>query len=199
MKRALFILLGILFFANTQAQHPFIEEFKAEQIAGGVFLQWTLKAGSICKGIQIEREKEKSGEYIEIGAIEGVCGDVSEPVSYTFLDTSPLLGETNTYRLGLGGFGSTGSIQLFAHDFAQEEYALIQDISGQYISLLPRRPVNGRTFIIYSIDGREQAMDILQASEETQVDISNLNLGIYVIQVLDGDSSVFSSVFLKWQ
>jgi hypothetical protein len=199
MKRSLIFLLGILLCAFTQAQHPFIDEFKAEQIAGGVFLQWTLKAGSICKGIQIEREKETSGEFVQIGAIEGVCGDVAEPVSYSFLDTSPQLGETNTYRLGLGGFGSTGIIQIFAHDFAQKEYALIQDISGQYISLLPRRPASGRTFIIYSIDGREQAMDFLQTLEETQVDISNLTLGIYVIQVLDGESSVFSSVFLKWQ
>ncbi|MDA0714697.1 MAG: hypothetical protein O2867_03605 [Bacteroidetes bacterium] len=198
MKSAIILLFALLTIVNGQAQHPFIEHFGAEQVAGGIFLRWTLKAGSICKGIQIERELINSGEFQEVGDIEGVCGDTFEPVSYTFLDTSPRLGETNTYRLGLGGFGSTGTIDLFAHDFANEGYALIQDLNGEWIRLLPKRAESGRLFIIYTLEGKEQLTEVLSGEEETQVDISGFSKGMYVIQVLDGDSSVFSSVFLRW-
>ena len=78
MTRLISFIGAMAVLTLVPAQHPFIEDFQVSQISGGVFVQWTLKQGSICQGIQIERRSGQEPTYTEVGNIEGVCGNVTQ-------------------------------------------------------------------------------------------------------------------------
>ena len=180
------------------AQHPFIEDFQVSQISGGVFVQWTLKQGSICQGIQIERRSGQEPTYTEVGNIEGVCGNVTEPESFSFLDTRPSFGEENHYRLVLGGNGATEDRTLFVHDYQNQEYVVLQDPYQQFIRLLPRRAGTGdRYYHIYSAMGAEFGQGALVKNTVTSISTAALAPGVYLIQVIETGEVIFSSSFLK--
>jgi len=189
----LFILLTL----TVQAQHPFIDEFKVEQVAGGVFISWTLKQGSICQGIQIERRMGSSLDYIEIGEIKGVCGNVAEPVSFTFVDSQAESGSLNHYRLVLGFDGFTEEKSLFVHDFDRKEYVLLQGMDDTQIHLLPRRSGNGeRAYHIFDLNGKTLEEGEVISSVETKIYLAGREKGVYILQVTEAGLMVFSQSFL---
>lgn len=81
-----------------------LEDFAVDLNQGKVLLAWTIKSGSVCNGIQIYRSSgEDSINFELIEDIQGACGDLSSPVSYTFTDDNPLQNQFNYYKLLLGG------------------------------------------------------------------------------------------------
>jgi hypothetical protein len=83
-----------------------LDEFSIDVTQGQVLLAWTIKSGSLCNGIQIYRSID-SLNFSEIKNIDGICGDLSSPVYYTYTDQNPIQNETNYYKLALGGEGES--------------------------------------------------------------------------------------------
>ena len=99
-------LFSILFiFAVTLITgQTMLEDFALDLNQGKVLLAWTIKTGSVCNGIQIYRSSSEDSVNFElIEDIQGACGDLSSPVSYTFTDDNPLQNQFNYYKLLLGG------------------------------------------------------------------------------------------------
>ncbi|MDC0644448.1 T9SS type A sorting domain-containing protein [Crocinitomicaceae bacterium] len=81
-----------------------LSDFDIDVNQGKVLLSWTIKSGSTCNGIQIYRSTfNDSTGFDIIEDIQGVCGDLSAPVTYTYTDQSPTLNTVNYYKLHLGG------------------------------------------------------------------------------------------------
>ena len=81
-----------------------LSDFDIDLNQGKVLLAWTIKSGNICNGIEIYRSTfNDSVGFAIIEEIQGVCGDLSAPVAYTFTDQSPVLNTVNYYKLHLGG------------------------------------------------------------------------------------------------
>jgi hypothetical protein len=81
-----------------------LSDFDIDLNQGKVLLAWTIKSGNICNGIEIYRSTFNDSVGFEIiEEIQGVCGDLSAPVAYTFTDQSPVLNTVNYYKLHLGG------------------------------------------------------------------------------------------------
>ena len=102
MKKGLSILF--VFIATMVSSQTILDDFALDLNQGKVLLAWTIKSGSVCNGIQIYRSTiEDSLNFELIKDIQGVCGDLSSPVAYTFTDENPLQNQVNYYKLLLGG------------------------------------------------------------------------------------------------
>ena len=102
MKKGLSILF--VFIATMVSSQTILDDFALDLNQGKVLLAWIIKSGSVCNGIQIYRSTiEDSLNFELIEDIQGVCGDLSSPVTYTFTDENPLQNQVNYYKLLLGG------------------------------------------------------------------------------------------------
>ncbi|OUT69083.1 MAG: hypothetical protein CBB76_08565 [Crocinitomicaceae bacterium TMED16] len=102
MKKGLSILF--VFIATMVSSQTILDDFALDLNQGKVLLAWTIKSGSVCNGIQIYRSTiEDSINFELIEDIQGVCGDLSSPVAYTFTDENPVQNQVNYYKLLLGG------------------------------------------------------------------------------------------------
>ena len=102
MKKGLSVLF--IFIATMVSSQTILDDFALDLNQGKVLLAWTIKSGSVCNGIQIYRSS--TGDSVNFDLIEdiqGVCGDLSSPVAYTFTDEDPMPNQVNYYKLLLGG------------------------------------------------------------------------------------------------
>lgn len=80
-----------------------LDDFAIDLNQGKVLLAWTIKSGNVCNGIQIYRSSNEDSVNFElIEDIQGVCGDLSSAVTYTFTDETPIPNKVNYYKLLLG-------------------------------------------------------------------------------------------------
>jgi hypothetical protein len=102
--KVLFFLIAVLFASNqvSAQDQPVLGKFFITKVGNDVYLNWTINAGSICSGIEIERSTD-SLAFANIGNIAGTCGSISEAVSYDFTDKAPVTNKRNYYRLIFGG------------------------------------------------------------------------------------------------
>ena len=102
MKKALSVLF--IFIATMVSSQTILDDFALDLNQGKVLLAWTIKSGSVCNGIQIYRSSTADSVNFDlIEDIQGVCGDLSSPVAYTFTDEDPMPNQVNYYKLLLGG------------------------------------------------------------------------------------------------
>ena len=100
-KQILTLLFSVLY--GMSLCQSILDDFSLDLNQGKVLLAWTIKSGSVCNGIQIYRSLIDSVDFVLIEDIQGVCGDLSSPVAYTFTDETPLPNQVNYYKLLLGG------------------------------------------------------------------------------------------------
>jgi len=102
--KELYFLITVLFATNQMLaqDQPILGKFLITKVGNDVYLNWTINAGSICSGIEIERSTD-SIVFENIGNIAGTCGSISEAVSYNFTDKAPITNKRNYYRLIFGG------------------------------------------------------------------------------------------------
>ena len=102
MKKLFSVLF--IFAVNLIGSQTILDDFALDFNQGKVLLAWTIKSGSVCNGIQIYRSSTVDSVNFElIEDIQGVCGDLSSPVAYTFTDEDPMPNQVNYYKLLLGG------------------------------------------------------------------------------------------------
>jgi hypothetical protein len=120
MKPVICVIIGFLLLAgrhDMSAQgNPALERFSATESDGVVYLSWTMLTGFTCSGIQVFRSTD-SVAFARIGIIPGICGSVSEALSYTYADPDPVRNQVNYYRLELGPYGLSpmASIEVIDH------------------------------------------------------------------------------------
>ncbi len=186
----------LLTVGHVHAQHPFLSTFTASAVTDGVFLEWTLKEGSTCLGIIIERADEH-GQFHEIGQIDEVCGSIIEPVDYDFLDEDPLTGSINDYRLILGLDGTTDvvSVEYFNVDVSGFSVTM-HEASGtlNIFSLEPLTVKNG--LLIYDVNGKEIERFSF-GSGASSVDVSGLNAGLFFIAITEDDEIIHVARIVK--
>ena len=85
-----------------------LSRFTASESAGRVDVVWTMRAGNLCLGIDVERTTDTVNGSIEtVHRIAGECGDERVDVTYRFADFDADEGVVNYYRLILGAVPTT--------------------------------------------------------------------------------------------
>ena len=128
------LLTLICYHARSQS---ILADFNIDLSNGKVLLAWTIKSGSTCNGMQIFRSQD-SIEYELIEDIQGVCGDLSSPVSYTFTDSEPELNATNFYKISFGGTQESNVLSIEVFNILSNSYLLkpnpVRGISDLYFN-----------------------------------------------------------------
>ena len=170
---SLFIVLGL----NLEGQ-TILGDFDIDQSNGKVLLAWTIKSGSVCNGMQIFRSKD-SIDFVLIEDIQGVCGSLSSPVSYTYTDQTPILNNYNYYKINFGGLEESGILGI----------EVINILSNSY--LLKPNPITGASDLYFENDNQNDVVlkvfddfgDVIYL-EETQtnkfiLDSTSFSSGMY--------------------
>lgn len=168
-------LIAFGYNANTQT---ILGDFDIDQSNGKVLLAWTIKSGSVCNGMQIFRSKD-SVNFVLIEDIQGVCGDLSSSVSYTYTDQTPILNNYNYYKINFGGLEDSNILGI----------EVINILSNSY--LLKPNPVTGASDLYFENDNQSEVVlkvfddfgDVIYI-EETQankftLDSTSFSSGIY--------------------
>lgn len=103
----IYLLFAVPVFCMGQGEEM-LSRFSAAENAGRVDVVWTMRAGNLCLGIDVERTTDTiNGEFETVHSIAGECGDERVDVTYRFADLEPVAGRTNYYRLVLGAVPTT--------------------------------------------------------------------------------------------
>ena len=191
--------LSIIIFASLfnyqiafSQDNSILDNFSVSESNGNVFLNWVIKSGSTCNGIQIFRSTDKV-TFRQVGEIVGVCGSLSTPVSYNFTDEHPVINKINHYRLGLGGNGSSSILSVE-----------IIDIGNGGFQIRPN-PANAITRIIFDNNKNELCQLSLYSltggihftfsSKEDFFDFNAVNLrpGLYFFSISSANNSLKAS------
>lgn len=177
MLKYLFISFLIAFGYNANTQ-TILGDFDIDQSNGKVLLAWTIKSGSVCNGMQIFRSKD-SVDFVLIEDIQGVCGDLSSSVSYTYTDQTPILNNYNYYKINFGGLEDSNILGI----------EVINILSNSY--LLKPNPVTGASDLYFENDNQSEVVlkvfddfgDVIYL-EETQankftLDSTSFSSGMY--------------------
>ena len=127
---------------NSKSQ-GILADFNIDISGGQVLLAWTIKSGSTCNGMQIYRSQD-SIEYELIEDIQGVCGDLSSPVSYTFTDSEPEPNTTNYYKISFGGTQESNVLSIDVYNILNNSY------------LLKPNPVTGISDLYFNNDNQNE-------------------------------------------
>ena len=174
MLKCLFLLL-LVSFGFTAKSQSILSDFDIDLSEGKVLVAWTIKSGNVCNGMQILRSKD-SISFVLIEDIQGVCGNLSSSVSYTFTDQTPILNTTNYYKINFGG-------QQESHVLGIE---VVNVINNSY--LLKPNPVSGASDLYFQNDNQNEM--VLKVFD----DFGDV---IYLVQTYSNkfvlDSTAFSS------
>lgn len=103
----LFLLLTLPLIVYGQGEEM-LSRFSAVENSGRVDVVWTMRAGNICLGIDVERTTDTVNEPPQtIYSIPGECGDERVDVTFRHADLQPVEGRASYYRLVLGAVPTT--------------------------------------------------------------------------------------------
>lgn len=117
-----FIFLSIFYLRGQNDEHPFLSFFKVDVVNDHVLIDFEMKSGATCFGINLYRS-EDSVIFKKIDEIPGVCGSPDEPIRYSFADNNPPKNKLIYYQLEFGADGvssiqSVEVIELLADNYA---------------------------------------------------------------------------------
>ncbi len=170
---SVFVLIGLNSWSQT-----LLADFDIDVSDGKVLLAWTINSGSTCNGMQIYRSKD-SINFTLIKDIQGVCGNLSSPVSYTYTDQTPILNAINYYRINFGGQEDSPILGV----------EVINVLSNSY--LLRPNPVTGAANLYFENDNQNEVVlkvfddfgDVIYleqtSSNKFVLDSTNFSSGMY--------------------
>lgn len=168
-------------------RNPILDNFSVFENNGKVFLNWTIKSGSTCRGIQIFRSSDNIN-FKQIGEIIGVCGSISEPITFNFNDEHPEINSFNSYRLELGGNGTSEVLSLEIIDIANGGYQIrpnpVSTIAKIYFNNNKKEP---HQFVLYNLKGI--SVTTLSSNEDFfDFNANNLSSGLYFFSISNANN-----------
>ena len=163
--------------------------FTGKNREGKNILQWT--TASELNNEYFTLEKSSNDQRFEsIGTIKG-AGNSTQIESYSFTDSKPLLG-TNYYRLKQTDFnGETTNSKIIAlHNQPDKNIELLisPNPANNFINVLYQNPNENDEINIHNILGKI----VIKSTGLNKVDVSELENGIYNVQVITNDENILN-------
>lgn len=186
----IFALLILIFGMNAaysqdgKGSHPILDDFGITLDNNRIIIHWTIKAGRSCNGTGIYRSTDDFN-WMLIGSIDGICGNNDEPVSYVFVDESPVFGAWNYYRLELGLEGFSGSVSIYLQ--LLEDKLIIKGgnpWSGNLQILINDDSSRCYKLMLHDVEGRN-IQDLKTYSKNVILPETPLAQGLYFISLYD--------------
>ncbi len=165
----------------------FVSDFELLEVENGVFVNWQIDSGYTCQGVDILRS-EDGASFAEVGHISGVCGSLTKPVRYSFLDADPIPNSTNYYRLKLNGFGYTEILTIYYFELPESGLLLYPNptVEGQSVSIKFSNENNEEVTVeVIGADGRIYFSEV---TTESNLSLAHgiLKKGVYQVVIRQG-------------
>lgn len=188
-----------MFVSNVFGQDvSILNNFNAFEAEGKVTLNWVIKSGSTCNGITIFRSVDEVNFEI-IGDIQGVCGNLSQPEPYSFVDMNPVKNAINCYKLELGNYGFTEAVKIEIIDIGTSGYQIRpHPISATGKIFFSNKQLSSHQITFYNAEGKIVYASITE-QEFFEIDGRNFSSGLYffVISNLDGNASITGKIVFR--
>ncbi len=183
-----FLFIGVNTFAFAQ-QVATLDNFTVYERNGKVYLNWVISAGSTCNGIKILRSSDTIN-FTETGFIVGVCGNITTPQPYDFVDENPIINSLNYYKLELGENGRSGIISIEVIDIGTNNYQLRPNPIVSKAKLYFNNPQKELLKLsIYHINGKEVST-LTTRERYFDINAENLNSGIYLFAIISAKEDI---------
>lgn len=117
------------------AQSPILDKFDVLANHQHVFISCTIGSGNVCQGIEIWRSID-SINFVSVGDIPGICGSLSEPVTYSFTDENPPKNQFIFYQLKFGGFGESEILKTRVNHYGVNSSLVFPQPANQFATIL---------------------------------------------------------------
>ena len=197
MKRFLSLVpLLIASFSIFAQNEDALLQFQAVQVDNKVQLDFVIKAGYTCNGIQIYRSSD-SLNFIEIGDIQGICGSSDRNESYTFSDFSPEKNKNNYYRLQLGTLGNSFTIYLFFVS-ATDNMALVfpNPVTGESTVYFLNNAHAELQLTVFSCDRKLVYRSPATRGNTFRIASADFNPGIYFFEIRSDEKQRYKGEFI---
>lgn len=191
MLRGTFIIILFFKLSAIQAQE-FFDLFQVASREQKVILSIVIKAGNTCQGLNFYRSTD-SINYQLFGRIGGVCGNLSEPTPYTFIDENPPLNQLVYYKVEIPGYGYSNILQIVIRETAQGFIvAPNPSLFGQTKLLFTGLDLPDATGKLYNQTGQLIKQFPITSIEQTIL-LSDLTEGVYYLQIFGIDSQLIET------
>ncbi|MCF8232687.1 MAG: T9SS type A sorting domain-containing protein [Bacteroidales bacterium] len=194
-----YLLISIAIFCmaftvQSQSPHFILSEFFVYQEDNVVRLQWTIKEGNTCNGIDIERGGEQKS-FEKIGHISGVCGAPDQSVTYRYVDSLPMKNRVNYYRLELGTQGYSSPVKVETRFYSNGEYVVKGNPARSNMTILFKNENSVKyTFRIFDTQGN-LVREFTTRNDRLDIPVSELSTGVYIFQTVSTRGSGFTGKF----
>lgn len=180
-----FISIFICWLSVSIALHGqgLVTGFTAQQATNGVYLTFTLVKGNTCLDTEILRSAD-GVNFETVGIISGVCGSVTENVSYDFTDEKPLLNRDNYYQIFLRGLGYSEIIRITYYNYNNENIIALYDYQNNNCTIaINKTNVTNGIANLYDVNGN--LIRSISVSEKVfTFDIATFANQIYFLEVI---------------
>jgi len=189
----LFVSFSMVFvssFANAQS-NPILDDFSILGNNRKVYLNWIIKSGSTCNGIQIFRSANNSS-FKEIGNIAGICGSVSSATPYNFVDQNPEKNTINFYRLELGNNGTSQTLSIEIIDIEKEGSQVRPNPVYNEAKIYFNNNTKELNYLsVYNLS--DKLIDELSSKENFfEINSTNYSNGIYFFKIINKEKIIIS-------
>jgi hypothetical protein len=187
MRLLVIAILFLLIEKSTAQEVPTVEAFELVHVNNEVSIFFTIGKGYTCNGIDILRSDD-GVVFTPIGDISGVCGSITSPISYSFVDNQPIQNKMSYYKLNLGGLGFSDTKSIIVLSTTDLGYILTPN-PLQESGVLHFSNVNNELFEMQIVDLRGQLVQLSSTREQNlTIKTDNLPIGFYTF-VLRNESS----------
>jgi hypothetical protein len=166
-----------------------LNNFNAFEAEGNVTLQWVIKSGSTCNGISIFRSTDGINFEI-IGDIQGVCGNLSQPEPYSFVDVSPIKNAINCYKLELGNYGFSESVKIEIIDLAANGYQIRpHPVTTESKIYFQNKSFENFQLKLFDLNGK-QIYNATTSTDFFVVNAAYLTSGMYFFRISDMNEAI---------
>lgn len=178
----------------------FVSDFQLVEVQDGIFVNWQIDSGNTCQGVDVLRSSDGIS-FEEIGHISGVCGSLTKPVSYSFLDESPEANSNNYYQLKLNGHGFTNILSLYYIEIPSDGVLIYPNPTSINETVTVKfNNLNQLNYVVevFGADGTITSR-IETSQNELGLPMNELEIGYYLIRVTseNDDFSVVSPLIIR--
>ena len=197
LKRILVITLVFLQSFLLKAQdHPIIDFFNGETFNDQILLSWNIIGGNNCNGITIYHSTDNLN-YIEIGEIPGICGEIVDAEPYSFLHITPKANALNYYKLKLGSQGFTTPLELMFYKTGDKGFTFFPNPASEFFNVYVSKTNQNPRIEVFDSSGKKMISQYVTSGVLVQVDTFKLTKGVYIIRLLDGNEVVSNSQLVQ--
>ena len=166
-----------------------LNNFNGFEADGNVTLNWVIKSGSTCNGITIFRSTDGINFEI-IGDIQGVCGNLSQPEPYSFVDVNPVKNAINCYKLELGNYGFSESVKIEIIDLAANGYQIRpHPVTTESNIYFQNKLFENFQMELFDLNGK-QVHFTTTSTDFFVVNAAGLTSGMYFFRISDMDARI---------